>query len=54
MDLLEKYPLKCLKEVWYGGEVFPTKYLNYWRRPPAGRPVRALLRADGGLLHLHL
>jgi amino acid adenylation domain-containing protein len=32
LDLLSKHSLPSLCEVWYGGEVFPTKHLNYWRR----------------------
>jgi non-ribosomal peptide synthetase component F len=31
-DLFAKHTPTCLKEVWFGGEVFPTKYMNYWRR----------------------
>jgi amino acid adenylation domain-containing protein len=31
-DLLSKRPLEQLRRVFFAGEVFPTKYLNYWRR----------------------
>ncbi len=31
-DLFSKFAPVCLRDVWFGGEVFPTKYLNYWRR----------------------
>jgi amino acid adenylation domain-containing protein len=31
MNLLEKIPLPCLKNVWFAGEVFPTKQFNVWR-----------------------
>ena len=30
MDLLSTYKLEHLKTVWFAGEVFPTKQLNYW------------------------
>jgi len=29
---LEGYDLSCLKTIVFGGEVFPTKYLNMWRK----------------------
>lgn len=32
LNLLEKIPLSYLKSVWFAGEVFPTKQLNYWRK----------------------
>ena len=32
MDLLAKIKLDRLKKVFFIGEVFPTKHLNYWRR----------------------
>lgn len=32
MDLLAKIDLSCLKKLFYAGEVFPTKHVNYWRR----------------------
>jgi len=31
MDLLTKIPLDSLKNVWFAGEVFPTKQFNYWQ-----------------------
>jgi non-ribosomal peptide synthetase component F len=31
-DLLAQQPLKSLTKVFFAGEVFPTKHLNYWRR----------------------
>ena len=31
-DLLAKWKLKSLRKVFFAGEVFPTKHLNYWRR----------------------
>lgn len=31
MDLLDKIPLYSLKNVWFAGEVFPTKQFNYWQ-----------------------
>ena len=31
MDLLSKIPLNTLKNVWFAGEVFPTKQFNYWQ-----------------------
>lgn len=31
MDLLSKIPLNSLKNVWFAGEVFPTKQFNYWQ-----------------------
>jgi D-alanine--poly(phosphoribitol) ligase subunit 1 len=31
-DLLSKWPLQSLRKVFFAGEVFPTKSLNYWRR----------------------
>jgi amino acid adenylation domain-containing protein len=31
-DLLEQWKLESLKKVFFAGEVFPTKHLNYWRR----------------------
>ena len=31
-DLLAKTNLGCLKKVFFAGEVFPTKHVNYWRR----------------------
>jgi amino acid adenylation domain-containing protein len=30
--LLEQFPLVSLKTVFFAGEVFPMKHLNYWRR----------------------
>lgn len=32
LDLLSTYKLPELKRVWFAGEVFPTKHLNYWRK----------------------
>ncbi|MEN6431744.1 MAG: amino acid adenylation domain-containing protein [Smithella sp.] len=32
MDLLSKMPLDSLKIIFFAGEVFPMKQLNYWRR----------------------
>lgn len=32
LDILGKVELPGLRMVWYAGEVFPTKYVNYWRR----------------------
>ena len=32
LDLLEKYDLMALQNVFFAGEVFPTKQLNHWRR----------------------
>lgn len=32
MDLLAKLPLPKLKNVWFAGEVFPTKQFNYWKK----------------------
>jgi len=36
LDLLAKFKLDRLKKVFFIGEVFPTRHLNYWRRhlPP--------------------
>jgi D-alanine--poly(phosphoribitol) ligase subunit 1 len=31
-ELLSKWPLPHLRRVFFAGEVFPTKSLNYWRR----------------------
>lgn len=31
-DLLAKWKLEALRKVFFAGEVFPTKHLNYWRR----------------------
>jgi len=31
-DLLKSSKLSCLRKVFFAGEVFPTKHLNYWRR----------------------
>ena len=31
-DLLARRPLQALRRVFFAGEVFPTKYLNHWRR----------------------
>jgi D-alanine--poly(phosphoribitol) ligase subunit 1 len=31
-DLLAKWKLGALRKVFFAGEVFPTKHLNYWRR----------------------
>jgi amino acid adenylation domain-containing protein len=31
-DLLAKWKLEALHKVFFAGEVFPTKHLNYWRR----------------------
>jgi amino acid adenylation domain-containing protein len=30
-DLLSKFPLPSLRKIFFAGEVFPTKNLNYWR-----------------------
>ena len=35
-DLLSKWKLESLKKVFFAGEVFPTKHLNYWRRHVPG------------------
>lgn len=32
MDILSKFDLRRLKLVWFAGEVFPTKHLNYWMK----------------------
>jgi len=32
LDLFASYSLPYLKTVWFAGEVFPTKHLNYWRQ----------------------
>lgn len=32
LDLLGKYDLSALREVFFAGEVFPTRQLNQWRR----------------------
>ena len=32
LDLFSALQLPDLKTVWFAGEVFPTKHLNYWRR----------------------
>ena len=32
MDLLSSTQLPQLKMIWFAGEVFPTKQLNYWRK----------------------
>jgi acyl-coenzyme A synthetase/AMP-(fatty) acid ligase len=32
MDLLTRIGLPKLKNVWFAGEVFPTKQFNYWRK----------------------
>jgi amino acid adenylation domain-containing protein len=32
MDLLKAARLECLRRVFFAGEVFPTRHLNYWRR----------------------
>lgn len=32
LDLFSTYQLPNLKKIWFAGEVFPTKHLNYWRR----------------------
>ncbi len=31
LDLFATYKLPDLKTIWFAGEVFPTKHLNYWR-----------------------
>jgi D-alanine--poly(phosphoribitol) ligase subunit 1 len=31
-DLLAKWKLEALRKVFFAGEIFPTKHLNYWRR----------------------
>ncbi len=36
LDILSAYPLPDLKKIWFAGEVFPTKHLNYWRRSIPG------------------
>ncbi len=35
-NLLEKFDLSALKQVFFAGEVFPTKHLNRWRRAVPG------------------
>jgi D-alanine--poly(phosphoribitol) ligase subunit 1 len=35
-NLLAKWKLPALRKVFFAGEVFPTKHLNYWRRHLAG------------------
>jgi acyl-coenzyme A synthetase/AMP-(fatty) acid ligase len=32
LDLFATYQLPHLRTIWFAGEVFPTKHLNYWRR----------------------
>ena len=32
MDLIRRLPLEDLRNVWFAGEVFPTKQFNYWKR----------------------
>lgn len=32
LDILSKVEPPRLRTVWYAGEVFPTKHVNYWRR----------------------
>jgi acyl-coenzyme A synthetase/AMP-(fatty) acid ligase len=32
MGLLERLPLPALRNVWFAGEVFPTKQFNIWRK----------------------
>lgn len=32
LDILSKVEPPGLRTVWYAGEVFPTKHVNYWRR----------------------
>ena len=32
LGLLDKYPLKSLRRVFFAGEVFPTRQFNLWRR----------------------
>jgi len=32
MGLLDKIDVKCLRKIIFGGEIMPTKHLNYWRR----------------------
>lgn len=32
LDLFTTYKLPDLKQVWFAGEVFPTRHLNYWRK----------------------
>lgn len=32
LNLLAVFKLASLKTVWFAGEVFPTKHLNYWRQ----------------------
>lgn len=32
MDLLSRLPASSLRNVWFAGEVFPTKQFNYWKR----------------------
>ena len=32
MNLLEKVDMSMLKNIWFAGEVFPTKQFNYWRK----------------------
>jgi len=31
LRLFDNYKLKCLKTIWFAGEVFPTKQFNYWK-----------------------
>jgi D-alanine--poly(phosphoribitol) ligase subunit 1 len=31
LDLLNKFDLSCMRRVFFAGEVFPTKPLNFWR-----------------------
>jgi non-ribosomal peptide synthetase component F len=35
-NLLAKWKLEALRKVFFAGEVFPTKHLNYWRRHVPG------------------
>lgn len=32
LDLFATYELPSLRKIWFAGEVFPTKHLNYWRK----------------------
>lgn len=32
MDLLSRLPVPSLRNIWFAGEVFPTKQFNYWKR----------------------
>jgi len=36
LDILSSFELPAMKRIWFAGEVFPTKHLNYWRRKIPG------------------